>query len=548
MTRTSRNLPVVALFLVVLAAELAFGLWMSAQGFRWGDGISRAVHALVVVHGADPHLAAIGFVWMPLPSLVGVLWALPYPLWPDVIASGFASTMTSALGAAVAAVILLLTARRLGLSDRLGVVFAIVMAANPMLLLFGANGMSEGVASPFLIGAVCALTLFWHTGRRRYVALAGIALALAFLSVYEAVPFGAALAVALVMGRLWGQQNADPLSDRRRAAWALALALLLPAVYVGVMWIATNAVIMDDPLYFATGVHSNEAQTENDAEIASEMEGDILGALVFTAERTAPFLVPIVALLAVRALDRRFWRSKTVALVLLALSVPVGMIAPLLYMGSSYGFLRFFMYPLMVAAGWGLYEVAASDRRRRAAATVLAGWVLAAPAALGAMTHEELGQETHEIVRGIATGQTGEEIGYELDPIRDARPLASYLEDGPLRQREWVLLDQTTGFAIPGQVDPEHLDRLLLTPDRIFHRALRDPGAHGVRYLLVPNPDKAYHDAVVEAYPRLWQGRDPRFRLVGSVRSEFLDWRLYEVRGRVAPPSELAPARARVRP
>jgi hypothetical protein len=549
MNRTRRTLPVVALFLVVLGVELAFGLWMNARDFRWLDGISRAVNALVMVHGADPHLAAVGFVWMPLPTFVEAVWVLLYPVWPDVIASGFASTMTSALGAAIAAVIVLLTARRLELSDRFGVLFAVVVAANPMLLLFGANGMSEGMASPFLIGAVCALTLFWHTGQRRYVALAGISLAVAFLSVYEAAPFGVALGVALVMVVLWGPETAGPPSDRRHTASALLLVLALPATYVGLLWVAANAVIMGDPLNFATGEHSNKGLTEHGgAGIGGEMRGDVLGALEFTAVRTAPFLVPVVALLAVRTLDRRFWRLHTLALVLLTLSVPIGLIAPLLYMGNSWGWLRFFMYPLMVAAGWGLYEVAASHRRRRAAATVLAGWVLATPAILAAMATERLGQEEHLIVRGIATGQNGADVGYGGDPIRAARGLAASLEDGPLRRREWVLLDQTAGFPIAGRVRAEHLDRLLLTPDRIFYPALRAPAAHGVRYLLVPNPEKSPRDAVVRVYPRLWNGRDRRFRLVRALAGQGLDWRLYALRGRVAAPSALDRARARLQP
>jgi hypothetical protein len=548
MNRTRRTLPVVALFLVVLGVELAFGLWMNARDFRWLDGISRAVNALVMVHGADPHLAAVGFVWMPLPTFVEAVWALLYPVWPDVIASGFASTMTSALGAAIAAVIVLLTARRLELSDRFGVLFAVVVAANPMLLLFGANGMSEGMASPFLIGAVCALTLFWHTGQRRYVALAGISLAVAFLSVYEAVAFGAALTVALVIHVLRAPGTTGPARDRRHAATALVLVLVLPAAYVGFLWVAANGIIMGNPLFFAVGEHSNKALTEDGAGIGGENEGDVLGALAFTAVRTAPFLLPVVALLVVRALDRRLWRPHTLALVLLTLSVPIGLIAPLLYMGASWGWLRFFMYPLMVAAGWGLYEVAASRRRRRAAATVLAGWALAAPAALGAMAHERLGQEEHLIVRGIVTGRSGGEVGYGGDPIPAARRLAAYLVDGPLRRQEWVLLDQTAGFPVAAQINSEHLNRLLLTPDRIFPRALRAPAVHGVRYVLVPDPEMVPRDAVARAYPRLWQGRDRRFRFVEELAAQGLGWRLYEVRGRVAAPAALDRARARLQP
>ena len=545
-TRPASRLPIVVLFLGVLGAELWFGLWMSAQGFRWLDGISRAVNSLVVLHGSDPHLAAIGFVWMPLPSAVELLWVLPHPIWPEVVASGFASSMTSALGAATAAVVLLITARRLGLPDRLGLPFALVVAANPMLFLYGANGLSEGAAAPFLIGAVCALTLFWHSGRRRYVAFSGLALALSFSAVYEAVAFGLALAAALVAGLLLGGDEDRPPRERGRAAWALGLVLVLPATYIGLLWVAANGIIMGDPLYFATGEHSNKALTEEESGIAFDVAGQGLDVLVFVGARTAPFLVPVAALLVVRALEGRFWSSQTLSLCLLALSVPFGLIAPLLFMGASFGWLRFFMYPLLVAAGWGLYEVAVSRRRERAAAVVLAGWVLAGPAALGAMADPVLGQEEHLIVRGVLTGKSGVEVGYAGDPISLTRPLAAYLEQGPLRRREWVALDQTGGFPIAGQVRGEHLDRLLLTPDRVFRRAVAAPAAHGVRYLLVPNPALKPRDAIVQAHPKLWPGRDPRFRLVRSWPERDLEWKLYEARGRVAAPTTLARARSSV--
>ena len=297
---------------------------------------------------------------------------------------------------------LLITARRLGLPDRLGLPFALVVTANPMLFLYGANGLSEGVAAPFLIGAVCALTLFWQSGHRRYVAFAGLALALGFTAVYEAVAFELALTVALVAGLLLGGDEGRPPRDRGRAASALGLVLVLPATYIGLLWVAANGIIMGDPLYFATGEHSNKALTEDESGMAFDLAGQGLEVLVFVGVRTAPFLIPVAALLVVRALEGRFWSSRTLSLCLLALSVPLGLIAPLLFMGASFGWLRFFMYPLLVAAGWGMYEVAISRRRERAAVVVLAGWVLAGPAALGAMADPKLGQEEHLIVRGLS--------------------------------------------------------------------------------------------------------------------------------------------------
>jgi hypothetical protein len=172
------------IFVLVFAAELAFGAWMAARGFRWNDAMSRSASALSVLHSADPKLANIGFVWPPLPTLFGVVWAVLYPIWPGIVSSGVSATLTTALCSGATAALLLLTARHLGLSNRLGWIFALLVAVNPMVFLYGSNGMSEGVAAPFLIGAVCCLTLFWHSGERLWVAAAGAALALGVASEY----------------------------------------------------------------------------------------------------------------------------------------------------------------------------------------------------------------------------------------------------------------------------------------------------------------------------------------------------------------------------
>lgn len=544
--RRRSTLTLLALFVVVLVAELAFGLWTSAMGFRPPDGISRAVNAMTVLHPPDPHLAAIGFVWMPLPTFIELVWMPAYPLWPQLISSGFASVFTTSLAAATAAALLLLTARRFGLSDRFGVAFALLVVLNPMLFLYGANGMSEGVAAPALIGSVCALTLYWQTGRRRYVALAGIALALAFASLYEAVHFGAALGVALVAGVLWDARSPSQPRERRSAARALFLVLVLPPTYVGFLWVAANAVIMGDPLYFATSSYSNLAQTEaaDAGEQAFATRGQVLEVLAYVAERSAYFLIPVAALLLVRAMEGRLRTLKTTSLILLTVSVPVGLFAPLLFLGVTFGWLRFFMYPLFVAAGWGLYEIAASRRRRRATAVILASWVLAIPAAFAAMAHPRLGEEENLIVKGLVSGQTGPEVGF-YDQIEDMRPVSRFLQMGPLREGEWVALDQFAGFPVPAQIPREQFKHLLLTPDRAFDAAIRDFAGHGVRYVLVPSPENTPQDAILRVHPRLWSGQDPAFELVRAFPDTAKEWRLYRVRGHIADRTAVDRARAR---
>ena len=156
------------------------------------------------------------------------------------------------------------TCLRLGLPRWIGWSFALLVAANPMVFLYGANGMSEGLAAPFLIGAVSFVTLYWHSGERLYVGAAGIGLAAGFLCVYEAVPYGLALSAALVASIFWSVESRGRLRQGTwRAVEGLGLALLLPSIFVGVLWLAINAAVMKDALAFTHGPYASFEQNKH---------------------------------------------------------------------------------------------------------------------------------------------------------------------------------------------------------------------------------------------------------------------------------------------
>ena len=181
-----------------------------------------------------------------------------------------------------------------------------------MIFLYGANGMSEGLSAPFLIGAVCFLTLYWHTGQRLYVGAAGVALAAASCASTRPCRTGPSL-VALIAGIVWGGESRGWMRQGRwRAIEGLGLALLLPSIFVGTLWLAINAAVSEG----RAGVHPR-AVREFRAEQAHGRLGprrryakhDLVATLQYTVDRTWPFLVPVAALLVVRALDRRLLRS-----------------------------------------------------------------------------------------------------------------------------------------------------------------------------------------------------------------------------------------------
>jgi surface antigen len=512
-------------FLVVFAATFAFGVWMSARGFRWNDAMARAASALAVVQGPDAKLANIGFVWPPLPTLLDSIGALFYPIWPRVVSGGFSATLTTASCAGATAALLLATARRLGLSNRLGWTFALLVATNPILFLYASNGMPEGVALPFLTGAVCCLTLFWHTGQRLWIAATGVALAFGVATIYQGVAYGAAVYAALVGGILWSSEaRACAPQGRARAIEGLGLMLVVPPAFVGLLWIGANAVIMGNPFDFVSGAYGYGSFQGRSDGVHQLVTGDFVGALALVGERVFPFLIPLAFVLAVRLVDGRLRRINSLSLLVLGLSVPLGMVVPMALLGSPMGFLRYLIFPLFVAAGWGLYEITLSNRRRRAVALIVAGWLVAFPAEVWVMSDARLAPEEEPELTALMKGADGQ------DSIGMRTPVARYLDAHVLSDGRNLLLDSVAGgSSIAVQIKPAHRGQLILTADRRFKRALARPGSHDVGYFLTPDPSGSPNAAINRIYPALWNGQLPGFRLVKTLATPLEKWRIYAV-------------------
>jgi hypothetical protein len=438
-------------------------------------------------------------------------------------------------GGATAAV-LVVTASRLGLPRWIGWTFAAAVSLNPMIFVYAGSGMAEGVTAPFLVGAVCFVTLFWHTGQRAWIAGAGIAIGLAFAAAYEAIPFGAALAVVLAAGVAWSREARVPAPlGRLRAIEGLGLLLVMPAVFVALLFVGANAVIMGDPLFFVRGAYGYASYKS--AAFTSGSPGvahDAVAVLGLVTARVWPFLIPLAAVLLVRALDGRLRRLESLSAAALGLSVTFGLIAPMAYLGSRMDFLRYYIYALYAAAGWGLYEVARSARPLRAFGVLLAGWALASPVCMWAMTDPTLGTQERAGLNTLVRGQTARDAGYG-DPVVTRAALARYVDAHVLARGKRLLLDSFQGAAIATQVPDAHVGRLIMTFDRRFKQSLANPDRHQVLYVLVPDPRAWPQDAITRARPRLWSGHEPGFvlakRFVPGPRNGLPEaWRLFAVR------------------
>src|SRR5262245_43508230 len=141
-------------FWLALAAYLAAGAFLILhQHLGGGDAYSRVASANRMLSSRDPHLAAIGFVWSPLPVLALLPLISLGSVWPALTTDGFAAGIVSALCMAAAAREVAALLREMGVGALGRPLLTLAFAAHPMIVLYAANGMSESMLLLFLLMA-----------------------------------------------------------------------------------------------------------------------------------------------------------------------------------------------------------------------------------------------------------------------------------------------------------------------------------------------------------------------------------------------------------
>ncbi len=510
---------------------LGVALYLRRLDFVFGDAVSRTAQAFAILYSRDPHLAAIGFAWNPLPTLVQVpVVALLHTLRLDVVAAG---SLVSAAAGAATLVALNRAARRAGLPGRLRRPLLALYATNPMVVLYGANGMSEALFI-LLIVLIVANFMQWAQTRAAgpFVVLVA-ASALAAQTRYEAAALAVAVAVALALSCVPLAGLAGLTAAWQRAEGYLIAYLVAPA-YSLASWLFFNWAIQGDPLFFLHSVYSNAAQT---AEIRAGAVGylhgalyTLPGALLFGLDRSLrlfPLAGAATAAAALLALARR-----DVALggvVLMSAAIPLFEVA-MVYLGESFGWLRFFIYgiPFTYLLLIALWRAAPGLRRGGGGGAVwgvvLVGLLASNLATWTAMDTPALGREENDITCRVFRHQCLPSA-YALQGPRE---VSAYIERAVPPGN--VLLDTYRGFPIP--LVSAQPTRYVVTSDRDFERAVLHPyGA--VRYLLVPNPHGfnglGRNDRINRAYPSLWRRGSRWTRLVRAFPDTRDGWKLYRV-------------------
>ena len=243
-----------ALFFVFYGAV---GWWLrDVVGFIIGDALSRTANAIFVIAGRDPHMGAIGFYWPPLSSFVELPFVLVLKHFGRADLAGPIST---ALCMAAAVVVVAYICRFLGLGRVLTIVVAVLFGLNPVIVFSAANGMSE--ASAYLMLCIGMLGFFRYCRGRRPTDMAIMATGLAFVAMarVEAILFGVVV-IAVATIDFKDLPRSVPRSVARASVG------VLPVIYLFALWMAVQAVLLRDPLFFihvAAGAGNGQATAQS---------------------------------------------------------------------------------------------------------------------------------------------------------------------------------------------------------------------------------------------------------------------------------------------
>lgn len=511
------------------------------------DALSRLSAASSVWSAHDPKLAAIGFVWTPLPALLMVPFTPLRVFWPELVSSGYLAVILSVT--AMAASVCVLRAILVDLRVRRGPrrVLTGLFALQPLLLVYATNGMTEAILILFTLLATQRL-MSWVDGGATsdgwvpdgaHLVTAGLFLALGYLARYEAIVATAAVTM-LVMAM-------TALRARGKHRWHAVLAdgLLVAFVPVAafVIWAIVSWAVVGSPFEQFTSQYGNSAL------LAGGAAGGAGGMVAVGRQLLllAPSALPVVISAALVAVRRR----DPAVLVPLTVFGSVLSFEWLLHLsGNLFGFLRYqiAVIPMLaVLVGYLLSTrsrpsaslaptpSSAPGRLRAAAGIALTALVLGSAIATSGvmlMAAPVLASQEYLRIRPAVLALVGRppaDHGANGMWAGD-RELAARLDAMDLPDAS-VLADTGAAFALVAA--SRHPSQFLITSDDGFAAALADPPGHGVRYVL--RNERGAVDSVRRAWPGLGTPSGPAWaRLAGQATPATVwsyTWTLWKVGG-----------------
>lgn len=248
------------IFFILLFLYLSLGIYLTQiRDFLPGDAMARMVSAWLVFQGTEQKLATIGFVWPPIPTLL----ILPLTLIRFLVETWLAPVIISATSMSLAGMIINQTARLCKLRGAWRYIVILLFAVNPLILSFGANGMSEAVLIAATIAGLYWLLRFWVSDRNTHLILCGLFMGILPLIRYEVLLITIGIGIIIFL-HSWSRHNELSMIDLRNFLEGRLLAYASLVIYPIFLWMLINWQIMGSPIYFIDNPQSalNIAETQ----------------------------------------------------------------------------------------------------------------------------------------------------------------------------------------------------------------------------------------------------------------------------------------------
>lgn len=240
----------VIIFFILSMISIAFFLYYLSNGLgvAYNDARSHLDISRRVVENLTPGFAQLGSVWLPLPHLLSTL-----TIWNDFMwHSGLAGAIQSMIAFVATGIMIYLFLKVLGVGLFGRLVGVAVFAFNLNILYMQSTAMTELLLIGTMTAAVYQL-LMWHKeGTMIRLLQSGFWIMLSTMIRYDGW-FLLIFAFALIFIhalRKWGYKTAEGI---------LVLFTTLASFGI-ILWLFWNLMIFKDPLYFAFGPYSANAQ------------------------------------------------------------------------------------------------------------------------------------------------------------------------------------------------------------------------------------------------------------------------------------------------
>lgn len=490
------------------------------------DALARLVSAFLVFYGTQMKLATIGFVWPPVPTLV----ILPLAAIKPLVHSWMAVVLVSAFFMALACFMIDRIASLCGLSRGWRIVVDVLFALNPLMIVFGANGMSEAILIAATTGGMYWLIRFWKTERNMDLIMTA-----GFFSMLPLIRYETALLTAfagvMVFFHSWSVgRKRYSINDFRDFVEGRLLGYSGLAIYPVFIWAVACWFIMGSPLYFL--LNDRSAVSLADMSTASLTDVFYPGTAHLSATFgiwAALFPLGLVGSIAGLYLGIRRKSPLLTGLALFPFIIPALQYA-LLVRNATVPLLRYFVMavPLGLVAAlaawseWDQMRARSIASRRTASALVCVFFLLSNLSSARMLTVYPFQNIERNTWLALTTNQAIDNQQYE-DSEAVGKALKAIIPAGSR-----VLVDTYQfGFAVLlGAGDPK-LFMDFTDPD--YDAAVLHPQGY-VDYLIVPETSgRGALYSINHAHPSLHADGAPWAELVDGLPPSSLNWKLYKV-------------------